>query len=399
MLTNRQIFLQNIGQTCDYPSALEIEKALGIYMYDKEGKDYIDLVSGVSVSNVGHRHPRVVETIKEQLDKHMHLMVYGEFVQYPQVKFAELLNKHLPENLNNIYYVNSGSEANEGAMKLAKRYTGRTEIVTAKNGYHGSTHGALSVMGDEKYKRPFRPLLPDIKYIEFNNPDQLDLITEKTACVIIEPIQAEAGIILPEKGYLEKLREKCNATGTILIFDEVQTGFGRTGQLFAFQKYGITPDIVTIAKGMGGGMPIGAFISSKNIMDALKIQPGLGHITTFGGHPVSAAAAYENLRVILEEKMMEGVEAKEKQYKKKLKHSRIKNVRGTGLFLAVELQDENTVNKTMKNLREEGIITDQFIFKPNAFRIAPPLIIAEEEIDESIQRIKKALDKLDNEKN
>ncbi|MFO8234092.1 MAG: aspartate aminotransferase family protein [Bacteroidales bacterium] len=395
MLTNRQIFFQNIGQTSDYPAALEIEKALGIYIYDKEGKDYIDLVSGVSVSNVGHRHPRVVAAIKEQLDKHMHLMVYGEFVQYPQVKFVELLNQHLPETLNNIYYVNSGSEANEGAMKLAKKYTGRTEIVTARYGYHGSTHGALSVMGDEKFKVPYRPLLPDIRYIEFNNNEQLEEITAKTACVIIEPIQAEAGIILPEKDYLKKLRERCNATGTLLIFDEVQTGFGRTGKLFAFQKLDVIPDIVTIAKGMGGGMPIGAFISSKKIMNALKINPGLGHITTFGGHPVSAAGAYENLRVILEEKMMEDVEEKGKRYKKKLKHSKIKTIRGTGLFLAVELKDAEAVKKTMNNLVDEGIITDQFIFKPNAFRIAPPLIIAEEEIDESIQRIKNALDKLD----
>jgi acetylornithine/succinyldiaminopimelate/putrescine aminotransferase len=394
MLSHRQIFLQNIGQTTDSPLALEIEKALGIYMYDKEGKDYIDLVSGVSVSNVGHRHPRVIDAIKEQLDKHMHLMVYGEFVQYPQVKFAETLTRYLPETLNNIYFVNSGSEANEGALKLAKRYTGRTEIIAANKAYHGSTQGVISLMGDEKFRRPFRPLLPDIRFIDFNNEDHLEQITQKTACVIVEPIQAEAGIILPQKDYLNKLREKCNETGALLIFDEVQTGFGRLGQLFAFQKYEVIPDIFTIAKGMGGGMPIGAFVSSKKIMDALRMNPGLGHITTFGGHPVSAAAALESLRVIIDEKLMEKVEEKGKRYRKKLKHSRIKNIWGTGLFLAVELEDEETLRKAMNKLAQFGIITDQFIFKPNAFRIAPPLIIAEDEIDESIQRIKQALDEL-----
>jgi acetylornithine/succinyldiaminopimelate/putrescine aminotransferase len=386
--------MQNIGQTTDSPLALEIEKALGIYLYDNKGKDYIDLVSGVSVSNIGHRHPRVIEAIKDQLDKHLHLMVYGELVQSPQVRFAELLTKHIPEKLNNIYYVNSGSEANEGALKLAKRYTGRTEIIAANKAYHGSTQGVISLMGEEKYRRPFRPLLPDIRYIEFNNEKDIEHITNKTACVIIEPIQAEAGIILPGKDYLQKLREKCNETGTLLIFDEIQTGFGRTGHLFAFQKYNVIPDIFTIAKGMGGGMPIGAFVSSKEIMDSLKKNPGLGHITTFGGHPVSAASAHQALKVILDEKLMENVDEKGKIYSKKLKHSKIKKIWGTGLFFAVELKDVDTVRKTIKIMADNGILTDQFIFKPNAFRIAPPLIIAEDEIEESIQRIKTSLDEL-----
>ena len=394
MLSNRQIFLQNIGQTTDHPLAIEIEKAEGIYLYDTDGKDYIDLVSGVSVSNLGHRHPEVVQAIKDQLDKHMHLLVYGEFVQYPQVKFAELLTNHLPGTLNNIYFVNSGSEANEGALKLAKRYTGRTEIIGCNKAYHGSTHGAISLMGDEKFRNPFRPLLPDIRYIDFNDEQQLEQITSRTACVIVEPIQAEAGIILPKNNYLEKLRKRCNETGTLLIFDEIQTGFGRTGDLFAMKKYGVTPDIFTIAKGMGGGMPIGAFVASKEIMDSLKEKPGLGHITTFGGHPVSAAAAYKSLDVLLRENLINNVENLGKQYFQELQHPKIKNTWGTGLFIAVELENAEIVGRAMKSLADHGIITDQFIFKPNAFRIAPPLIIKPAEITESINRIKQALDKV-----
>jgi len=394
MLSNRQIFLQNIGQTTDNPLAIEIEKAEGIYLYDTGGKNYIDLVSGVSVSNLGHRHPEVVQAIKDQLDKHMHLLVYGEFVQYPQVKFAELLTQNIPESLNNIYFVNSGSEANEGALKLAKKYTGSTEIVGCTKAYHGSTQGTISLMGDEKFRNPFRPLLPDIRYIDFNDEQQLEQITERSACVIVEPIQAEAGIILPQNEYLKKLRKRCNETGTLLIFDEVQTGFGRTGDLFAMKKFGVTPDIFTIAKGMGGGMPIGAFVASKEIMNSLKENPGLGHITTFGGHPVSAAAAHKSLEIILREKLTEEIDSKGKQYFNELKHSKIKNIWGTGLFIAVELEDEKIMSRAMKLLADNGVITDQFIFKPNAFRIAPPLIIKPKEISESVQRIKKALDSI-----
>src|SRR6056297_725536 len=394
MLSHRQVFLQNIGQTTDTPLAIEIEKAEGIYLYDTSGKDYIDLVSGVSVSNLGHRHPRIVQAIKDQLDKHMHLMVYGEFVQYPQVKFTELLAKQLPESLNNIYFDNSGSEANEGALKLAKRYTQKTEIIGFNNAYHGSTQGTISLMGDEKFRNPFRPLLPDIRYINFNEEEELNQITERTACVIVEPIQAEAGILLPEENYLQKLRARCNETGSLLIFDEVQTGFGRTGDLFAFKKYGVIPDIFTIAKGMGGGMPIGAFVASKKIMNSLKENPGLGHITTFGGHPVSAAAAFENLKILLEENLINKAEEKGKWFLKNLKHKKIKNMWGTGLFIAVEMESDQIVSKVMKLLAKQGVITDQFIFKPNAFRIAPPLIIKNEEANEAIKTIKKAMDQL-----
>jgi acetylornithine/succinyldiaminopimelate/putrescine aminotransferase len=394
MISKREIFLRNIGQTTDNPLALEIEKAEGIFLYDTGGKDYIDLVSGVSVSNVGHRHPRVVKAVKSQLDKHMHLLVYGELVQYPQVNFANLLLGQLPENYDNIYFVNSGSEANEGALKLAKKYTGRTEIIACRKAYHGSTHGVLSLMGDEKFRNPFRPLLPDVGYITFNAEQDLEHVTERTACVLVEPIQAEAGIVLPEKDYLEKLRERCDKTGTLLIFDEVQTGFGRTGSLFGMTRFGVYPDIFTIAKGMGGGMPIGAFVSSKSIMDSLKVKPGLGHITTFGGHPVSAAAAHASLQVILEENLIEGVEYMGRKYKEGLDHPRIRNMWGCGLFIAVELRDAATVSKAMKKLADNGVITDQFIFKPEAFRIAPPLNITEAEIRESIRRISKALDEL-----
>lgn len=394
MISNREIFLRNIGQTNDRPLAIEIEKAEGVYLYDREGKDYIDLVSGVSVSNVGHRHPQVVEAVKSQVDKHMHLLVYGELVQDPQVKFARLLLEQLSGSFDNIYFVNSGSEANEGALKLAKKYTGRTEIVACRNAYHGSTHGVLSLMGNEMYRNPFRPLLPDIRYITFNEEEDLKQITKRTACVMVEPIQAEAGIVLPRNNYLEKLRERCNETGTLLIFDEVQTGFGRTGSLFGMTHYDVYPDIFTIAKGMGGGMPIGAFVSSKTIMDSLKAQPGLGHITTFGGHPVSAAAAYASLQVILEGQLIDGVTTKGRIYMEELKHPKIKNMWGAGLFIAVELESPATISGAMEKLVENGIITDQFIFKPEAFRIAPPLIITEEAIEESIRRIQNALDAL-----
>ncbi len=394
MISNREIFLRNIGQTTDHPLAIEIEKAEGIYLYDRSGKDYIDLVSGVSVSNVGHRHPHVVEAIKKQVDKHMHLLVYGELVQYPQVKFAQLLFNQLPGRFDNIYFVNSGSEANEGALKLAKKYTGRTEIVACRNAYHGSTHGVLSLMGDERYRNPFRPLLPDVRYIRYNDEEDLEKITERTACVMVEPIQGEAGIVLPCNNYLEKLRKRCTETGTLLIFDEVQTGFGRTGSLFGMTHFDVYPDIFTIAKGMGGGMPIGAFVSSKPIMDSLKANPGLGHITTFGGHPVSAAAAHASLQVILQEELSNEATAKGKTYLEKLKHPKIKNMWGTGLFIAVELERADTASGALNKLAENGIITDRFIFKPEAFRIAPPLTIDEEAIEESIRRIQKALDAL-----
>ena len=383
MISQRQLFLQHVGQTSDFPLQLEIERAEGIYMYDRTGKSYIDLISGVSVSNLGHLHPEVVKAVKNQADKYMHLMVYGEYIQTPQVEFAKKLSDLLPEKLNSIYFVNSGSEAIEGALKLAKRYTGRLEIVSCKNAYHGSTHGALSVMGNEEFKNSFRPLLPDIKFINFNSKEDLKLITEKTACVLVEPVQGEAGIRLPENGYLKKLREKCDDHGVVLIFDEIQTGFGRTGSLFAFQKYGVIPDIFTVAKGMGGGMPIGAFVSSNEIMSSFKTNPILGHITTFGGHPVSCAAAKASLDILTSENYISEVEQKGKLFRKYLDHPEIKEIRGVGLFMAVELQDFQQVKKVIDIAITNGLVTDWFLFHDSAFRIAPPLTISNEQIKEA----------------
>jgi len=383
MISHRQLFLDHVAQTSDFPLMLEIVKAHGIYMYDKENKPYIDLISGVSVSNIGHTHPKVVEAIKGQSEKYMHLMVYGEYIQAPQVEYAQKITSQLPENLDSVYFVNSGSEAIEGALKLAKRYTGRTEIIACKNAYHGSTHGSLSVMGNESFKNSFRPLLPDIKFLKFNNEEDLDLISEKTACVLIEPVQGEAGIQLPVNNYLQKLRKKCNETGTLLIFDEIQTGFGRLGKLFAFMEFDVIPDIMAIAKGMGGGMPIGAFISSKKIMSSFKNNPILGHITTFGGHPVSCAAASANLDVLINEKLIEQVKSKGELFKKYLNHPQIKEIRGIGLFMAIELENFEQIQKVIKSAIKKGLVTDWFLFHDSAFRIAPPLIITEQQIKDA----------------
>ncbi len=392
MLSDRQLFLQHVGQTSDYPSMIEAERAEGIYIYDKNGKEYIDLCSGVSVSNIGHRHPKVIEAIKNQLDKYMHLMVYGEYVQSPQVSYAKLLTEQLPVKLNSIYFTNSGSEATEGALKLAKRYTGRSEIISMKDSYHGSTHGALSVLGNEYFKNAFRPLLPDIKFINFNKISDLQNITEKTACVILEPIQSEAGVVSPENEYLSKLRERCDKTGTLLIFDEVQTGFGRTGHLFAFQKYNVVPDILTIAKSMGGGLPLGAFIAEKKIMDSLKNNPMLGHITTFGGHPVSCAAALASLKIILEQNIISKVVEKGELFKNNLKNDKILSIKGEGLLLAVELATKEDVLTFSKNKIKVGLLTDVFLFAQNKFRIGPPLTITNDEIIKTCKLINQTLE-------
>jgi len=383
MISQHQLFFQYLAQTSDFPLKLQLEKAEGIYMYDVNGKSYIDLISGVSVSNIGHRHPKVIEAVKNQVDKYMHLMVFGEYIQKPQIKLAKLLSDNLPDSLNSTYFVNSGSEAVEGALKLAKRYTGRTEIIAFKNAYHGSSHGALSVLGNETFKNSFRPLLPDIRFLEFNHFEDLEKISEKTACVIVEPVQGEAGIILPENNFLQELRKKCDKKGSLLILDEIQTGFGRTGSLFAFQQFEIVPDIFTIAKGLGGGMPIGAFISSQEIMSAFKTDPTLGHITTFGGHPVSCAAAYASLQVILNENLIAHVKRKGELFKKFLVHSQITSIRGIGLFLAVELKNSEQIKKVISLALDKGVVTDWFLLKDNAFRIAPPLIIKDNEIEEA----------------
>jgi acetylornithine/succinyldiaminopimelate/putrescine aminotransferase len=389
-MKNRELFFKYVAQTSPAPPALEIQRAEGIYLYGTSGKKYIDLISGISVSNVGHGNPKVVRAIKRQLSKHKHVMVYGEFIVAPQVEYANLLINYFPKKLNNVYFTSSGSEAVEGALKLAKRFTGRTEIIAFKNSYHGSTHGALSVMGNETFKQVFRPLLSDIRFLEFNCEQDLLHISAKTACVIIEPIQGEAGIITPKNNFLKKLRARCNETGALLIFDEIQTGIGRTGKMFAFEKYKVVPDVLCLAKAFGGGMPLGAFVSSKEKMSALSYDPVLGHITTFGGHPLSCAAGMAAFRVV-EEKIKE-VKTKEKLFRKILKHPRIKEVRGEGLLLAVQFSSEAENKRIISKCIENGVITDWFLFRPDAMRIAPPLVISEKEITEACQLILKSIE-------
>jgi acetylornithine/N-succinyldiaminopimelate aminotransferase len=392
MLSPRQLFLLNTAQTSNSPRLLEIERAEGMYLYDFKGKSYMDLVSGFAVSNTGHRHPKVIQAIKDQADKYLHLTVYGEFIQSPQIKFASKLTSILPETLSSIYFVNSGAEATEGALKLAKRYTGRTEIIACKNSYHGSTHGALSVMGNEAYKQAYRPLLPGINFIEFNNLKDIDTINCNTAAVIMETIQGEAGVIVPDLNYMQLLRKRCDETGTLLILDEIQSGFGRTGMLFAFEHFNIKPDILLLAKGMGGGMPIGAFVSSLEIMSVLKENPILGHITTFGGHPVSCAAGLANLEVILEERLFVDVERKESLFREKLQHPEIKEIRGKGLMLSIQLSSFNQVANVSKRCVEKGIIIDWFLHCDTAMRIAPPLIISDDEIIKACETIIEAIE-------
>jgi acetylornithine/N-succinyldiaminopimelate aminotransferase len=392
MLTNRQLFLQFVGQTSPAPMMLEISSASGIYMYGPDGKKYIDLISGVSVSNTGHCHPKVVEAVKSQVDSYMHLMVYGEIIQSPQVKLAERLAGILPPALNTCYFVNSGSEAVEGALKLAKRYTGRSKIISFRNSYHGSTHGALSIQGSEVYRNAFRPLLPDTFQIEFNNFESLKSIDEKTACVIVEPVQGEGGVIFPCEGFLQKIREICSLKGALLIFDEIQTGFGRTGSMFAIDRFGVIPDILLLAKALGGGMPLGAFISSGKIMSSLAVNPTLGHITTFGGHPVCCAAGLASLEVIIEDKLVDACSRNSGLFKKELNHSLITGVRGEGLLLAVQLKAPDYVQFAIAHAPEYGLILDYFLFCNDALRIAPPLIISEEEIISACSQLKSLLD-------
>lgn len=392
MLSNRQLFLNHVGQTSGQPLQLEVERAEGIYFYTPEGKRYIDLVSGVSVSSLGHGHPAVVNAVKEQAEKHMHLMVYGELIQSPQVRYAEWVADHLPGNLDMVYYVNSGSEAIEGAMKLAKRATGRPEIVAFNNAYHGSTHGALSILGDPTFHKGFLPLLPGIRHADFNDEEALDKITEKTAAVIVEPIQAEAGIIEPVGGFLRKLKNRCEQTGTLLVLDEIQTGFGRTGKWFAFEHYGVVPDIICFAKSFGGGMPLGAFVSNREIMHKLTHDPALGHITTFGGHPVSCAAGLAAQQFIESNDLISHANRMGEIYRELMVHEGIKGIRGKGLFLAVMLQEQVDVDRLMKEIFAKGIVLDQFLFCRTAFRIAPPLVITEEEVTESASLLIEAFD-------
>lgn len=391
MDTLRHSFLNHLAQTSDFPLLLEFVKAEGIFLFDKDGKKYIDLISGIAVSNVGHRHPKVVKAIKNQVDDYMHLMVYGEYVQSPQVKLAKRLVELLPKGLDCVYFVNSGSEAIEGAMKLAKRITGRTNIIAFKNAYHGSTQGALSIGGNEEFKQAFRPLIPSIQHIEFNNINDLDLIDEHTACVVAETIQGEAGAIVLSQEFMKALRERCTKTRTLLIIDEIQTGFGRTGSLFSFNQFDIVPDIVCIAKAMGGGLPIGAFISSKELMGNFKTNPVLGHITTFGGNAVCCAASLAALNVLIDEKLIESVPEKEKLFRNLLHHKSIKNISGKGLLLAIEFDSEEFNKKVIAECINKGVITDWFLFAANKMRIAPPLTITDEEIRHSCEIILNAI--------
>ncbi|GAA3966707.1 aspartate aminotransferase family protein [Mucilaginibacter dorajii] len=392
MPTLRQLFLANNAQTTNFPLLLEFERAEGIYMYDARGNAFIDLISGIGVSSLGHGNAKVKDAIKQQVDKYMHLMVYGEFVQTPQVLFAEKLISVLPDNLQSVYFTNSGAEAVEGALKLAKRFTGRSEIIACHNSYHGSTQGALSVMGNEEFKQAYRPLLPGVSFINFNNNDDLQLITGQTACVIMETVQGEAGIRVPDLAYMQALRKRCDETGTLLILDEIQAAFGRTGKLFAFDHFEIVPDILLLAKALGGGMPIGAFIASTAIMDALKDNPILGHITTFGGHPVCCAAGLAALEVLIEDGLISGVAEKEALFRKLLVHPAIKEVRGKGLMLAVELADFYLNKKIIDRCIENGVITDWFLHCSNSMRLAPPLIIQPDEITMACEVIIEAID-------
>lgn len=395
MITQRQMFLNHVAQTSDAPLALEIEKGKGIYLYDKEGKSYIDLIAGISVSSLGHSHPQIVDAIQKQTNQYLHTLVYGEFILSPQVQLANLLQKHLPDNLNCTYFVNSGTEATEGALKLAKRYTGRPKIISCKKAYHGSTNGSLSLMSESFFTAPFRPLLPEIHHIEFNNTEDLQAIDEHTACVIMETVRAEIGVMRPSNDYLKKVRERCTEVGALLILDEIQVGCGRTGTLFAFEQYGIVPDILLLAKAFGGGMPLGAFISSKEIMDSLTNNPFLGHITTFGGHPVCCAAGLASLKILTEQKdIVEQVFEKEALFRKMLQHEAILDVRSAGLLMAVQLSSFDQVLGVIHECLKNGLITDWFLFNAEAVRIAPPLTITEDEIIKACSILTAAIDKV-----
>ena len=391
-MTNRQLFLNHIGQTSGSPLAMEIVKAEGCKMWDADGKEYIDLIGGISVCNVGHRHPKVIAAIKNQLDAYLHVMVNGELVLSPQIQYAKLLTENLPQTLNSVYFTASGTEATEGAMKLAKRFTGRTQIVAFKNSYHGSTQGSLSVMGDEYWRNSFRPLLPDVLHLGFNSFKDIDLISERTACVIAETIQAEAGVIVPENNWLKALRKKCDETGTLLVFDEIQCGFGRNGTLWAFEKFDVVPDILLLGKALGGGMPMGAFISDKKIMDSLSHNPVLGHINTFGGHPVCCAAGLAAMQVLLQEKLIGSVSKKEQLFISLLSHPKIKSIRSKGLMIAVEFENAEENKKVIDALISKGVFTDWFLFAPQCLRIVPPLTISTEEITKACNIINKVLD-------
>lgn len=386
-MNQRQLFLRHVAQTSSAPLALEIVKAEGATLWDRDNKPYIDLIAGVSVCNVGHRHPAVIDAIKTQTDQYLHLLVYGELVETPQVSFAHYLTQHLPATLNSVYFTNSGAEATEGAMKLAKRFTGRPEIIAFHQSYHGSTQGALSILGDEYWRNAYRPLLPGISHLEYNAFEDLKRITKNTACVIAETVQAERGVIVPSVSWMQALRKRCTETGTLLVLDEIQTGFGRTGTLWGFESLGIVPDIVLLGKAIGGGMPLGAFVADKKIMWSLTNTPILGHITTFGGHPVSCAAGLAAMKALQNDEMVPGVKERSDLFVSLLKHPQIKSVRAAGLLIAIQFESFEKNKTIIDRCIEEGVLTDWFLFAPNCMRIAPPLNITLEEITKACRII------------
>ncbi|THU37295.1 aspartate aminotransferase family protein [Niastella caeni] len=391
-MNKRELFLRHVAQTSPAPLGLDIIKAKGSILRDADGKKYLDLIAGISVCNVGHGHPKVVKAIKKQVDDYMHLLVYGEMIETPQVQYAKWLTDHLPASLNSVYFTNSGAEATEGAMKLAKRVTNRTQIIAFNKSYHGSTQGALSIMGDEYWRNAFRPLLPDVLHLEYNAAESLQEITSQTACVIAETIQAERGVFAPSAQWMAALQEKCRETGTLLILDEIQTGFGRTGTLWGFEQFNVVPDIVLMGKALGGGMPMGAFIADQKIMQVLTENPVLGHITTFGGHPVCCAAGLAAFKVLLKEEIVNLVTDKAALFHELLLHPLIKAVRANGLLMAVEFDHFDINKKVIDGCLQQGLLTDWFLFAPECMRIAPPLTITEKEIKKAASTILQVLD-------
>ena len=389
----RQLFLQHVAQTSTAPLALEIVKAEGCELWDADGKKYLDLIGGISVANIGHRHPKVIEAIQKQLDAYLHIMVYGELVQSPQVQYAKLLTDHLPSSLNSVYFTNSGAEAVEGAMKLAKRFTGRTEVIAFNNSYHGSTQGALSIIGSEYWRNAYRPLLPGIHHLQYNSFEDLNSITEQAACVIAETVQGEAGVAAPQNGWLKALQERCQQTGVLFILDEIQTGFGRTGKLWGFEHFDVVPDVLLLGKALGGGMPLGAFIADKKITDVFTENPVLGHITTFGGHPVCCAAGMAAMKALLDEGYTNEAAKKSQLFRELLSHSSIKSINSFGLWLAIELDSYEQCKKVVDRCIELGAFTDWFLFASSSLRISPPLSINETQIFEATKIILQSLGK------
>lgn len=388
----KELFLKHIAQTSDNPIGLEVVKAKGPYIYTADGREMVDFISGIAVSSLGHRHPKVIRAIKSQLNKHLHVMVYGEFVQESQVKFAELLTSKLPEKLNQVYLVNSGTEANEGALKLAKKHRGRSKLIAFKNSYHGDTHGSLSVTGRDVYRDPYLPLLPDVHFLDFNVNEGLDLIDDQTAAVIMEPIQGEGGIRPALQDWIKEIRRRCDETGALLIFDEIQSGFYRTGKFFAFEHYKVIPDILCMAKAMGGGMPIGAFVSSSELFQTFKYDPPLNHVTTFGGHPLSTAAAFANLKELSKGKYARKAKNIEKITRDILRGPGIVEIRGKGAMLGLQLESKELTQKVVEYCFDKNILLGWTLHSDTLIRLAPPLIIKDRLLKETLQTIKEAID-------